>query len=152
MASPVESQTPSYRFDDRNMQWRELGDFKHFVVFIFSVDEQKNIADFIIKFEPSERIFLHRHLALTNTFVVDGEHIIYEAGGKVREVRPVGRFTSSPAGDAHREGGGAHGCVLHYSVRGETDALFDVLDDDFKILATLRTSDFKAAFDAQKQA
>ena len=152
MASPVASQTPSYRFDDRNMQWRALGDFEHFVVFIFSVDEAKNIADFIIKFEPNKQIFLHRHLALTNTFVVDGEHIIYEADGKVRDVRPVGRYTSSQPGDAHKEGGGANGCVLHYSVRGETDALFDVLDDDFKILATLRTSDFKAAFDAQKQA
>ncbi len=151
MATPVESQTTSYRFDDRNIRWRELGDFKHLVVFIFSVDEAKNIADFIIKFEPNKQIFLHRHLALTNTFVVDGEHIIYEANGKIREVRPVGRYTSSPAGDAHREGGGANGCVLHYSVRGETDALFDVLDDDFKVLATLRTQDFKAALDAQKQ-
>jgi quercetin dioxygenase-like cupin family protein len=152
VATAVESQTTSYRFDDRNIRWRELGDFKHFMVFIFSVDEAKNIADFIIKFEPNEQIFLHRHLALTNTFVVDGEHIIYEANGKVREVRPVGRYTSSPAGDAHREGGGANGCVLYYSVRGETDALFDVLDDDFTVLATLRTSDFKAACDAQKQA
>ena len=151
MTTAVESQTTSYRFDDRNMQWRALGDFEHFEVFIFSVDEAKNIADFIIKFEPSKQIFLHRHLALTNTFVVDGEHIIYEADGKVREVRPVGRYTSSQPGDAHKEGGGAHGCVLHYSVRGETDALFDVLDDDFKVLATLRTSDFKTAFDAQKQ-
>lgn len=152
MATAVESTTPSYRFDDRNMQWRKLGDFEHFVVFIFSVDEAKNIADFIIKFEPSKQIFLHRHLALTNTFVVDGEHIIYEADGKVRDVRPVGRYTSSQPGDAHREGGGANGCVLHYSVRGENDALFDVLDDDFKVLATLYTRDFKAAFDDQKQA
>jgi quercetin dioxygenase-like cupin family protein len=151
MATPVASRTTSYRFDDRNIQWRALGDFEHFVVFIFSVDEAKNIADFIIKFEPSKQIFLHRHLALTNTFVVDGEHVIYEANGKVREVRPVGKYTSSPAGDAHREGGGANGCVLHYSVRGETDALFDVLDDNFKVLATLRTADFKAALDEQKQ-
>jgi quercetin dioxygenase-like cupin family protein len=152
MTIPVESQTPSYHFDDRTIQWRELGDFKHFVVSIFSVDEEKNIADFIVKFEPNQQIFLHRHLALTNTFVVDGEHIIYEANGKVREVRPVGRYTSSPAGDAHREGGGANGCVLQYSVRGETDALFDVLDDDLQVLATLRTQDFKAALNAQRQA
>lgn len=142
--------TPAYRFDDRNMKWYALGDFEHFEVFIFAVDEANNIADFIIKFEPNEKIFLHRHLALTNTFVVDGEHVIYEADGKVREVRPVGRYTSSKPGDAHKEGGGVNGCVLHYSVRGETDALFDVLDDDFKVQATLRTSDFKAAFDAQK--
>ena len=152
MATPLASQTTSYRFDDRNIRWRALGDLEHFMIFLFSVDEAKNIADFIIKFEPNKQIFLHRHLALTNTFVVDGEHIIYEADGKMREVRPVGRYTSSPGGDAHREGGSANGCVLHYSVRGETDALFDVLDDNFKVLTTLRTSDFKAAFDAQKQA
>lgn len=152
MATSVQSQTTSYRFDDRNIRWRALGDFEHFEVFIFSVDEAKNIADFIVKFEPNKQIFLHRHLALTNTFVIDGEHIIYEPTGPMREVRPVGRYTSSPAGDAHREGGGANGCVLHYSVRGETDALFDVLDDELKVLATLRTSDFKAAFDGQKQA
>lgn len=151
MATAVTSQTPVYRFDDRNIRWRALGDFEHFVVFIFGVDEKNNIADFIIKFEPNKQIFLHRHLALTNTFVVDGEHIIYEADGKTREVRPVGRYTSSKPGDAHKEGGGANGCVLQYSVRGETDALFDVLDDDLKVLATLRTSDFKAAFDAQNQ-
>ncbi len=141
----------SYRFDDRNIKWRTLGDFEHFEVFIFSVDEKNNIADFIVKFEPGKQIFLHRHLALTNTFVVDGEHIIYEPNGKVREVRPVGKYTSSPAGDAHREGGGANGCVLQYSVRGETDALFDVLDDELRVQGTLRTQDFKAAFDAQSQ-
>ena len=127
-----------------------LGDFKHFEIFIFAVDEQNNIADFIVKFEPNERIFLHRHLALTNTFVVDGEHIIYEVDGEIREVRPVGRFTSSKPGDAHTEGGGANGCVLQYSVRGETDALFDVLDDDLQLVVTLRTRDFKATLDAQK--
>jgi hypothetical protein len=83
--------------------------------------------------------------------VVDGEHIIYEPDGRKREVRAVGRFTSSKPGDAHKEGGGANGCVLQYSVRGENDALFDVLDDDLKVVGTLRTSDFKAAFEAQQQ-
>jgi hypothetical protein len=42
--------------------------------------------------------------------------------------------------------------VLHDSVRGETDALFDVLDEDFKVLTTLPTLDVKAAFDAQSPA
>ncbi len=150
MATAAEAQTTSYRFDDRNMQWRALGDFEHFMVTILSVDEENNIADFIVKFEPNKQIFLHRHLALTNTFVIDGEHIIYEPDTKaVREVRPVGRYTSSPAGDAHHEGGGANGCILHYSVRGETDALFDVLDDDMNVQAILRTADFKAALDEQ---
>src|SRR5262245_66623546 len=115
MATAVGSPTTSYRFDDRNIQWRALGEFEHFEVFIFSVDEQKNIADFIVKFEPNKQIFLHRHLGLTNTFVVDGEHIIYEQNSKVRDVRPVGRFTSSHTGDAHRERASVTGSVLQRS-------------------------------------
>lgn len=153
MAAAVESSTTTYRFDDRNIQWRPLADFEHITATILSVDEKNNIADFIVKFEPNKIIFLHRHLAQTNTLVLDGEHIIYEQGSKaVREVRPVGRYTASPAGDAHHEGGGANGCILHYSVRGETDALFDVLDDDGNVLATLHTADFKAALDEQNTA
>lgn len=147
-ASPL---IPSH-FDDRNIQWRALGDFKHFVASIFFVDEEKNLVDLIIKFDPNKQVLLHRHLAFTHTFVVGGEHIIYEPHGQIREVRPVGRYTFSAGGDAHKECGGAKGCVLYYRVRGETDALFDMLDDDLHVVATLRTRDFKAAFDAQKPA
>lgn len=115
----TQSQTPSYRFDDRNIRWQKLGDFEHFEVFIFAVDEKNNIADFIVKFAANEKIFIHRHLALTNTFVVDGEHIIYEPDGKKREVRPVGRFTSSKPGDAHKEGAApaAVCCSTAYAAR-----------------------------------
>ena len=104
MATAVQSQTTSYHFDDRNIQWRELGDFKHMMASIFFVDEEKNIVDFIIKFDPNEKVLLHRHLAATNTFVVEGEHRIYEPDGQLREVRPVGQYTFSTGGDAHNEG------------------------------------------------
>ena len=149
MATAVQSQTTSYRFDDRNIQWRELGDFKHMMASIFFVDEEKNIVDFIIKFDPNEKVLLHRHLAATNTFVVEGEHRIYEPDGQLREVRPVGRYTFGTGRDAHDEGGGPNGCVLFYSVRGETDALFDMLDANLNVVATLHTADFKALLDAQ---
>jgi hypothetical protein len=148
----AESLIPPYRFDDRNIQWRELGGIKHMVASVFFVDKEKNLVDFIIKFDPNEKVLLHRHLAATNTFVIEGEHVIYEPDGQVREVRPVGRYTFSKGGDAHNEGGGPHGCVLYYSVRGETDALFDMLDADLNVVGTLRTGDFKAALDAQQQA
>ena len=46
--------------------------------------------------------------------------MIYEPDGQVREVRPVGRYTFGTGRDAHDEGGGPNGCVLFYSVRGET--------------------------------
>jgi hypothetical protein len=40
---------------------------------------------------------------------------------------------------------------LYYSVRGETDALFDMLDANLNVVATLHTADFKAVLDAQQR-
>ncbi len=36
----TQSQAPAYRFDDRNIRWQKLGDFEHFAVCIFTVDEK----------------------------------------------------------------------------------------------------------------
>ncbi len=149
MATQMQSQIPTYRFDGRNVQWRELEGFKHMMVSIFFVDEARNRVDFLIKFDPQEKVLLHRHLADTNIFVVEGEHVIYEPDGQVREVRPVGRYIFGTGRDAHDEGGGPDGCVLYYSVRGETDSLFDMLDKDLNVVGTLRTADFKALLGPQ---
>jgi len=141
-----------HRFDDRNITWRKLGDFEGFVASILYVDEPANVAEFIVKFDPNTSSMIHRHLAATHTFVIDGDHIIYEIDGRLRESRPVGRYTfTAPDGDSHTEGGGTAGCTLLYSIRGTSDALFDLLDEQGKTIATLRTGDFKAALDAQKQ-
>ena len=89
--------------------------------------------------------------------------MIYEPDGSVREVRPVGQYTFGTGRDAHDEGGGPNGCVLYdegggpngcvlyYSVRGESDALFDMLDADLNVTATLHTADFKAVLDARRE-
>ena len=139
-----------HHFDDSNIEWRKLGDFTGFVASILFVDEATNVVEFIVKFDPNTNSLVHRHLAATYTFVIEGAHIIYEIDGRLRDSRPAGRFTvTQPDGDSHTEGGGADGCVLLYSIRGHTDALFDLLDAAGKTIATLRTSDFKAALVAQ---
>ena len=38
-----------------------------------------------------------------------------------------------------------------YSVRGDSDRLFDVLDDEMNVIATLRTQDFKDTLEEQRQ-
>ena len=151
MAAVASPMTPQ-QFDERNIRWSELEGFTHMMVSIFFVDEARNRVDLLIKFDPNEKVLLHRHLADTNTFVVEGDHVIYEPDGSVRESRPVGQYTFGTGRDAHDEGGGPNGCVLYYSVRGESDALFDMLDTDMNVTATLHTADFKAIFDAQQQA
>lgn len=152
MADVAELTPTRCRFDDRNMRWNKLGDFEGFVVSILFVDEAKHCVDFAVKFEPNTRAMLHRHLAHTHSFVIEGEHIIYEMDGSVREIRPVGHYAAGPGGDCHNEGGGPDGAVLFYSVRGTGDALFDMIDDDENIIAKVHVGDFKAMLEAQQRA
>jgi len=152
MATVVAAETTSYAFDDRNIRWYELGEFKHFVLAMLDVDEKRKLVDLILKFEPNQQIFLHRYLALTNTLVVQGEHCLYEPTGALKEIRPVGSYTSSPPGEPYREGGGTEGAVVFYSIRGEHDTFFEVLDDDLKVIGTLGLQNFIDAFNEQKKA
>ena len=152
MATSIATVTSSYAFDDRNIRWHELGDFKHFVFAMFDVDVSQKVVDFVLKFPPNEKIFLHRHLALTNTLVVQGEHRLYEPNGKLKEVRPVGSYTSSPPGEPHQEGAGDEGGVVFYSVRGKDGVLFEVLDDNLNVIGALSLEDFVGALKEQRNA
>src|SRR5712692_1340021 len=152
MATSLAGDRTAFLFDDRNIRWQKFGDFEHFVFAMFDVDKQNKVIDFILKFDPKQRIFLHRHLALTNTLVVQGDHRLYEPNGALKEVRSVGSSTSSPPSEPHREGGGEEGGVVFYSIRGEEDTLFEVLDDTLNVVGTLSTQDFINALKEQKNA
>jgi 2,4'-dihydroxyacetophenone dioxygenase len=156
----VTAETPSYVFDDRHIRWYRLGEFgehfvpfdEHFVLTMLDVDVSQKLVDFILKFPPNRQIFLHRHLALTNTLVVQGEHRLYEPNGALKEVRPVGSYTSSPPGEPHREGAGDEGGVVVFSVRGKEGTLFEFLDDDLHVVGTISIQDCINAFEIQKSA
>jgi hypothetical protein len=136
MARRVTQNSGSFRFD-QNLSWYKLGEFEHFVFAILDFDVPRKIVDFVVKFEPNQQIFLHRHLALTNTLVIQGEHRLYEPSGVIKEVRSAGYFTSSPPGEVHREGAGAEEAIVLYSVRGRDDVLLEVLGDDLSVVCTL---------------
>ena len=140
-------------FDDRNIRWMPYPGVDGMFASVLHVDTAKNSADFLIKFAPNSKSVIHEHLAMTHIFVIEGDHVIYEPDGTVRESRPVGRYTAGFGGDPHDEGGGPNGAVIFYSVRGDTDALFEVLNPaDLAPVAVLRTSDLKALFDAGQTA
>jgi len=134
----------AYQFDDRNIQWHKLGDFEHFVYSILDIDRENNIADVIFKFEPHQPIVLHRHKVLNKMLVIQGEHRLYEPNGDLKEVRPVGRYTSSPATpDPHRECGGDEGAVVFFSIRGNSykGALYELLDDQENLIGIITMQD-----------
>jgi len=152
MAATAAARVKLYSFDDRNIRWYKLGEFEHFVFAMLDADVPQRIVDFILKFPPNQQIFLHRHLALTNTLVIHGEHRLYEPNGALKEVRAVGTYTSTPPGEPHREGAGDEGGVVFYSVRGKDGILFEVLDDDLNVVGTLSMDDFVAALNEQRSA
>jgi hypothetical protein len=141
-----------YNFDDRHIQWHKLGDFEHFVYSVLDIDRENKIVDVIFKFEPHKPIILHRHRALNKTLVIQGEHRLYEPNGYLKEVRPIGSYTTSPANpDPHRECGGDDGAVVLFSIRGSDGVFYEVLDDQQNIIGTLSMQDFIDLFEANKK-
>ena len=140
-----------YNFDDRNIQWHRLGDFEHFVYSVLDIDRNDKIIDVIFKFEPNKQIVLHRHMTLNKSLVVQGEHRLYEPDGTIKEVRPVGSFTSSPASnEPHRECGGEYGAIVYFSIRGSDGVLYEVLDDEQNVVGALTMQDFVDLFESAK--
>ena len=104
---------PHTGFDDSAIDWQPFGDFPHFQFAILHVDPARQLADVMFRFAAGQQIVLHRHKALNHTFVIRGEHRLYEMDGRLREVRPTGSYTVSPASEApHREGGGAEDVIV----------------------------------------
>lgn len=138
-----------YNFDDSNIKWQQLGDFKHFVVSVLDIDVENNTIDALFKFDPHQQIVLHRHVALNKTFVVQGEHRLYEPNGELKEVRPVGMYKTCPADiNPHRECGGDNGAVVLFSMRGSNGPLYEILDDDGNIVGELTKDDAIALYEA----
>lgn len=141
-----------YQFDDRNIDWQRLGDLEHLRFSILDVDADNKIADVLFKFAANEKIVLHRHLAHNNTFVVQGEHRLYRPNGELKEIRAVGSLTSSPASDEpHREGGGDQDVIIAFSIRGSDGVLYELLDDDMNVIATISMQDLVALHKATRR-
>jgi hypothetical protein len=84
--------------------------------------------------------------------VIQGEHRLYEADGKLKEIRPAGRYTvSSPSDEPHREGGGDEEAIVFFSIRGSDGVFYEILDDDQNVIATLGMQDFIDLYNSQVQ-
>ncbi|NOT83548.1 MAG: regulator [Methylococcaceae bacterium] len=139
-----------YQFDDRITQWNTLPGIEHLAYHILHIDEPAKIIDVLFKFSANQQILLHRHLALNNTFVIQGEHRLYEPNGRLKEARPVGRYTATPASDEpHREGGGDEDAIVFFSIRGSDGVLYEILDNAQAVIGTLSMQNFIDLYKAQ---
>ena len=143
----------THRFDDQNITWGQLEGFDHFHYSVLAVDRDRQTVDFLAKFDANEKIVLHRHVALNHMLVIQGEHRLYAPDGQLKEVRPTGRYTvSQPDPEPHQEGGGDEDVIILFSVRGTDGTMYEILDGDQNIIATLGLDDFEGLLTVQQAA
>lgn len=137
-------------FDDSRIKWQVLDGFDHLQYSILDIDEPGKIIDVLFKFAARQQIVLHRHKVLNKTFVVQGEHRLYHADGKLKEIRATGSYTVSPPSDEpHREGGGEEDVIVLFSIRGSDGVLYEILDDELNTVAELSMRDFLSLYQNQ---
>jgi hypothetical protein len=143
---------PDRQFDDRNISWFTLEGFDHLAYHICDVDERLRTVDILFKFSANKKIALHRHKAAYRTLVLQGELRIYRANGELKEVRPIGSYVGAASdGEPHTEGGGDIDVIAFFSNRGVDGPVYEILDDDLNVVATLGIPEFKALLEAQGQ-
>jgi hypothetical protein len=146
MANTV--QTPSslrnFRFDTKEVDWKDFITAGCYYK-LLDVNVAARTADMIVKFDAGARCMYHRHVAPATSLVLEGElHIVdqTETGEKLRTIKPAGTFTSGVEDDMHVEGGGENGVIVYFSMRGDSDRIYDLLDSELNLKRAITIHDF----------
>jgi len=59
-------------------------------VCVLDIDLERQIVDAVFRFPAGDIVALHRHVSKTNMLILEGELIIYEDDGSVRDRRLAG--------------------------------------------------------------
>ena len=134
-----------YSFDESKINWQPLPGVDHAQLAILDVDDTAKIVDILFKFSANEKIVLHRHVSAFNTFVVQGEHRIYNPDGELTEIRPVGTYKAGlPDIKPHREGGGEEDVIILFSLRPYNNGpIYEILDENQEVESTMTFDDLK---------
>ncbi len=136
---------------DHEIKWQPFAGIENLELTLCDIDEARQVVDLIVRFAPNKTVTMHNHLAQTNMLIIQGELRMYEPDGRIREVRPAGRYYRGRTDDTHSEGGGPDGAVVFYSMRcdGARNVL-EIMDDAANVQATLTMDDVRAAWAAQQ--
>lgn len=133
----------NFHFDTSGIDWRPFITDGCFYK-LLDVNIEARTADMLVKFEPNAQCLYHRHVAQCASLVLEGDHVVIEperAGGAVK-TKPAGTFASGTAGEVHIEGGGPNGVVIYFSMRGTSDAIYDLLNPDLTLMKAITIQDF----------
>lgn len=138
-----------FRFDTRDIDWKKfVTDGTYYK--LLHVDVERRSADMIVKFDPGARCLPHRHVAATTSLVLEGELHVHEntAAGEVVQVKPAGTYSPGATDEVHIEGGGDEGVVVYFSMRGESDVIYELVDPDtLQATRSITIQDFARDFE-----
>jgi quercetin dioxygenase-like cupin family protein len=138
------------KFDERNIEWRQLEGFDDLWFYVYGVDREKGIVDAIFKFAANSKAMLHQHKTPYITLVLQGELRFYRSNNELKEVRPVGSYVVGIANaEPHLEGGGDEDAIVFFSFRKAEDVLFVFLNEAGEPVLPLGIGDFEEQFAAQ---
>ncbi len=137
-------------FDTEGLDWMHLTGTPRFDypieywVAMLHVDEAAERIDFISRWAPNAYCHTHRHLGATTILVLEGEHHVVEKEEleTVHKTRIPGFCTTNPGGDLHMEYGGDEGSLVYFSCQAVDGDVFDVVDDEGRVLRTATVEDF----------
>jgi hypothetical protein len=95
---------------------------------------------------------LHRHMATTTVFVIEGEQHLYDydGNGKIAEqprIRRRGDYGLSVGAERpHLERGGPDGGLALFSTHSANGLLYEILDDDLKLILPVTIESLIADF------
>lgn len=133
------------RFDLSDVHWTHMEggpeyDYPiEFDVAVLGSQPDHGTLDLLVRFAPNSHCHFHRHVAVTRTLVLQGEHHVFDVGSNgetVHKIKPAGTYSQSPSGDIHMERGGENGAIVLFNLHSPTGVLFETLDADHNVLAT----------------
>lgn len=132
-----------FRFDTSNVDWKPFvtdGCFYR----ILDVNVPARTAEMLVKFEANGRCLYHRHAAAVKTLVLEGDLHLYEPGpeGETHTVKPAGSFSAGAGGEVHIEGAEEKPVVVYFSMKSETDVVYEILDKDLNLKKAITVQDF----------
>lgn len=113
-------------------------------VAVLHVDEAAGRIDLLSRWKPDSYCHFHRHLGETSLLVLEGEQHVVDADDTetVHKTRRPGFFATNPGGDVHMEYGGPEGTLVYFCCKAVDGAVFDVLDQNRRVLRTATIEDF----------
>lgn len=111
---------------------------------ILGVDLAARQADMLVKFAADSQCMYHRHAAWTTTLVLEGELRVREQidGGEVVKVKRSGSYSAGGEGEIHIEGSGHEQAIIFFSMRSDTEVIYELLNDDLSLKRAVTVADF----------